>query len=119
MVDETVFGLKKTKIYSASKFCPNLQSGLYQVNGISVRTFEIACCGRLPFSEPQPDLSRFFEIGEEVVTFEGVEDLKREIDYYLSHPDELERMGERARRRVLADHTYQHRMREMLEIVLN
>ena len=119
MIREPVYGLKKTKIYSASQICPNLQSGRYQVNGLSVRTFEVACCGRLPFSEPQPDLGRFFEIGEEVVSFEGPDDLKRKMDYYLARPDEMDRMGERARQRVLAEHTYEHRMRQMLEVVLS
>ena len=119
MIKETVFGLKKTKIYSATPICPNLISGLYQINGISVRSFEVACCGRLPFSEPQEDLKRFFEIGNELVTFNGPGDLKAKIHYYLSHPDEMERKAECARQRVIAEHTYQHRMQELLEIVLD
>ena len=119
MVKETVFGLKKTKIYSATPICPNLHSGLYQVNGISVRTFEVACCGRLPFAEPQVDLTRFFDVGNEVVTFNNPEDLKSKIDYYLSHPDEMEKMAERARQRAVSEHTYYHRMKELLEIVLS
>ena len=118
-IKETVFGLKKTKIYSAAKICPHLQGGLYQVNGLSVRIFEIACCGRLPFTEPQQDLTNFFEDGEEVIIFKNPEDLKQKIEYYLSHLDEMERMAERARQRVLAEHTYKHRMKKMLEIVLN
>lgn len=118
-IKEIVFGLKKTKIYSASRVCPNLHGGMYQVNGISVRSFEVACCGRLPFCEPQEDLKRFFKIGEEVVTFNGPEDLAAKVDYYLSHPSEMERMAERARQRALSEHTYLHRMKELLGIVLN
>jgi len=117
-IKETVFGLKKTKIYSATPICPNLISGLYQVNGISVRGFEVACCGRLPFCEPREDLKRFFDIGSEVVTFDSPGDLKSKVAYYLSHPDEMERMAERARQRVISEHTYVHRMKELLEIVL-
>jgi len=116
MVPETVFGLKKTKIYSATSICPSLQSGLYQVNGISERPLEIACCGRAPFSEPQPDLSRFLEPESEVILFSGPEDLARKVDSYLRRPDELDRIGERARQRVLAQHTYRHRLSELLAV---
>lgn len=118
MVRETVFGLKKTKIYSATSICPNLQSGVYQVNGISERPLEVACCGRAPFSEPQPDLNRFLEPGEEVILFESPDDLARKVADYLRRPDELDRIGERARQRVLAEHTYHHRVRELLEVSL-
>ena len=89
-----------------------------RVNGLSGRTLEVACCGRLPFCEPQPDLSLFFEVSEEVVTFDSPDALWRKVNYYPSHPDEMERLGERARQRVLADHTYRHRMQELLENVL-
>jgi spore maturation protein CgeB len=118
MVRETVFGLKKTKIYSATSICPNLQSGLYQVNGISERPLEVACCCRAPFSEPQPDLERFLEAGDEVVVFNSPEDLEQKVAEYLRRPDELDRIGQRARQRVLAEHTYHHRLRELLEVSL-
>lgn len=115
---ETVFGLKKTKIYSATPICPNLQSGHYQVNGVACRPFEVACCGRAPFSEPQPDLERFFEPGEEAIVFQDAHDLRRKVDYYLSHPDELDRIGERARQRAVSEHTYRHRMQRLMEVVV-
>jgi spore maturation protein CgeB len=118
MQEETVFGLKKTKIYSASVICPNLQSGLYQVAGISERPLEVACCDRAPFSEPQVDLSRFLEVGEEVITFQGPDDLRSKVDHYLKRPGELERIARRARQRVLAEHTYRHRMQHLLEVAM-
>jgi spore maturation protein CgeB len=118
MSNETVFGLKKTKIYSAVPVCPNLQSGLYQVSGVSVRIFEVACCGRLPFSEPQPDIMHFFQLGEEIEIFDNPVELRKKVAYYLKHLDELDRIAECARQRVLAEHTYKHRLKEMLEIVI-
>ncbi len=116
-VRESVFGMKKTKIYSATPICPNLQSGHYQVNGISERPLEVACCGRAPFSEPQPDLVRFLEAGEEVIVFRSPDDLRAKVEAYLKQPGELDRIGERARQRVLQRDTYRHRMAELLEVV--
>jgi spore maturation protein CgeB len=118
-VPETVSGLKKTKIYSATPICPNLQSGHYQVNGVTCRVFEVACCGRAPFSEAQPDLERFFDPGDEVIVFENADDLKQKVAYFLAHHDELERIAERARQRAVSEHTYRHRMQQLMEIVLD
>ena len=118
-VPETVSGLKKTKIYSATPICPNFQSGHYQVNGVACRPFEVACCGRAPFSEAQPDLGFFFEVGEEAIVFEDAHDLRKKVDYFLAHPDELDRIAERARQRAVSEHTYRHRMQQLMEIVLD
>ena len=116
---ETVFGLKKTKIYNATTICPNYQSGLYQVNGISPRIFEIACAGKLPFSEPQPDIKKFFNVGDDIVLFNSPEELRKKIDYHLKHMDETERMAERARQLVLSRHTYRHRAEQILNTVID
>ena len=116
---EPVYGLKKTKIYNASRISVNLQGPRFQVNGLSVRVFEVAACGGFSITEPKPDLAYFFQPNEEVATFEDVDDLKRKVDYYLSHPDERERMAIRARDRALAEHTYRHRVQRILDITLN
>jgi hypothetical protein len=111
--DEPVHGLKKTKIYNAAKIVVNLQSTTYQVDGITCRPFEVAACGGFCLSEPKKDLSTFFTPGEDIVTFEDDADLRRQAAYYLGHEDERRAMAARARARVLREHTYEHRAREI------
>ena len=50
--------------------------------------------------------------------FTDAEDLGRKVAYYLGHPEELERIAERARQRAVSEHTYRHRMRQLLETVV-
>ncbi|MBI5057052.1 MAG: glycosyltransferase [Nitrospirae bacterium] len=109
------------KIFNASKININLHSSTYH-NGINPfgdfvnpRTFEIAACGAFQLVDSRSELADLFEAGKEIIVFEGLEDLKQKITYYLDNPAERESIAESAKQRVLRDHTYEHRMVEMLE----
>ncbi len=109
------------KIFNASKININLHSSTYH-NGINPfgdfvnpRTFEIASCGAFQLVDNRSALADLFEIGDEIIVFKDLEDLKQKIAYYLDNPAERERTAERAKQRVLREHTYEHRMGEMLE----
>jgi len=113
--DETV------KIFNASKININLHSSTYH-NGINPfgdfvnpRTFELAACGAFQLVDRRAELETLFESGNEIVVFENLEDLKHKIDCYLNNPAERERTAENAKQRVLKEHTYEHRMGEMLK----
>jgi spore maturation protein CgeB len=77
----------------------------------SVRLFEAAACAVPVISDRWGGLDRFFVPGEEVL----VVDDERDVVRYLAQVGEEERreMGERARRRVLAEHTAAHRAEEL------
>jgi len=66
-----------------------------------------------------PGLERDFTYGEHFASykFNDWDGLYRQIDYYLDHPDERERIVAAGHEHVKAHHTYAHRMREMLRIV--
>jgi spore maturation protein CgeB len=109
-----VHGVLKTRIYNATRVNVNLQSVSYQLDGVTCRPFEVAACGAFCISEARADLSRFFKLDEEMVAFRDADELRRKIGYYLSHPDEAREMAARGRARVLAEHTYEHRARQVI-----
>jgi len=113
----TVYGMRKTKIYNAAKIMLNLQSVETQVNGISCRPFEVLACGSFCLTEYKPDLERFFKVGEEIVAFHDLEDLRAKIDHYLTHDDERQAIADRGRKKVLANYTYRQIMCHMLSTV--
>jgi spore maturation protein CgeB len=114
---EPIHGLKKTKVYNATAVNVNLQSVSYQIDGVTCRPFEIAACGCFCLSEPKKDLALFFAPGEEIVTFEGVRDLRQKAAYYLAHEDERREIAQLARARALREHTYEHRARQVAAAV--
>jgi spore maturation protein CgeB len=63
------------------------------------------------------DLLRHFENGKDLVIFEGKDDLLRKADYYLEHEEERRKIAENGYCKVKAFHTYDHRLREMFDVL--
>jgi spore maturation protein CgeB len=88
------------------------------VDGSSTcRPFELASAGAAIVSNPQAGLERWFEPGREVVV---VEDADRALEAYhalLDDPGTAAEIGMRARERVLDEHTYAHRARQVLRLL--
>ena len=62
------------------------------------------------------ELPGLFTPGEEVVTYRDVEELGRQLDHYLAHPDEAREIGHNAQRRALKEHTLRHRVEEIIAV---
>lgn len=113
-------------IYNAAKINLNLHSSTfhYGINPegdfINPRTFEIAACKGFQLLDQRSDLINLFNIGEELIVFNTLDELKDQIDYYLKYPDIRNRIASLSYERVLNEHTIEHRMQEMLlHIFLN
>ena len=63
------------------------------------------------------DLRDLLKPGEEIVAYRDLGELRRQLDFYLAHPEEARAIGANARRRALAEHTLRHRIEEMLTAV--
>ncbi|MDR6225277.1 CgeB family protein [Desmospora profundinema] len=79
------------------------------------RTFDIAACRAFQLLDYRRDLGRFYKIGEEIVCFKGMNDLKKKIDYYLIHEAERKKIASRSYHRTLKEHSYTARLRILLE----
>jgi spore maturation protein CgeB len=77
----------------------------------SVRLFEAAACGTPVISDHWEGLETFFGIGREILVARTAEDT---LSFLREMSDEeRRRIGERARARVLAEHTAAHRAAEL------
>jgi spore maturation protein CgeB len=81
------------------------------------RTFEISGCGVLQLTDVREDLPNFYIPGEEIVTYSSPEELKYKIDYYLRHEEERQQIALRGLIRTLREHTYEHRLVQLLQTV--
>ncbi|AYO29931.1 hypothetical protein D2962_04315 [Biomaibacter acetigenes] len=81
------------------------------------RTFDISAAGGFQIVDYREDLERFYKIGEEVVVYDGIDDLINKIQYYLKHDDERTKIAEKAYQRTLKEHLFTNRLGKMLEIV--
>jgi spore maturation protein CgeB len=76
---------------------------------IKGRNFEVPGCGGFLLTERVPHLERYFELGREVAVFDGPDDLIEQVRHWTEHEDERARVADAGYRRVLAEHTYDHR----------
>ncbi|MBU0515701.1 MAG: glycosyltransferase [Proteobacteria bacterium] len=111
------------KIYNATRVNLNLHSAV-DVGGVdpegdfvNPRTFEIAACGGFQLVDRRTLLTEFFEPDREIAVFRDLAELRAKLDHYLAHPEERRRLAEAGRQRVLAEHTYGHRMERMLATI--
>ncbi|SDD30401.1 spore maturation protein CgeB [Paenibacillus sp. UNCCL117] len=82
------------------------------------RTFEIAGCGTLQLTDMRGDLPRFYTPDQEIVTYSSTEELKEKIDFYLAHEEARRAIALGALRRTMSEHTYSHRMAQMMRLLL-
>ena len=68
-------------------------------------------------SNYQEDYLRFFVPGEDFVYYESKRDLMEKIEYYLGHEDERRDIARRGHDKILADHTYEGRLQDIIDIV--
>ncbi|HWC14833.1 MAG TPA: glycosyltransferase [Actinomycetota bacterium] len=103
--------------YNAQRFALNVTRRDMVAAGYSpsVRLFEAAAAGVPVISDRWVGLEEFFEPGSDILIADGSED----VVAYLTEIDEQERpaIGERARQRVLNEHTPQVRAQQLLRLM--
>jgi spore maturation protein CgeB len=82
----------------------------------SARPFELAACGAAIVANPYDGMERWFEPGRELRVVSSAEEAIAAYRELLADAAEAEAMGARARERVLDEHTYAHRARQLLEL---
>lgn len=78
------------------------------------RPFELAAAGAAIVSSPHAGIERWFEPDAELLVVESAQEAAEAYRGLLADPAQAEAMGRRARERVLDEHTYAHRARELL-----
>jgi spore maturation protein CgeB len=83
----------------------------------SARLFELAAMGCCIVSNPVEGLGEWFEPGREIFAVHSAEEALATYRQLLTDEKERLEVGRRARERVLREHTYQQRARELVRIV--
>lgn len=110
------------KIFSASKivFHSHYQdpSGKIPCYQAAPRVYEALACGAFLVVDKQRDVLNIFNPGKDLAVFDDAKELRDLITYYLQHPREAKAIAEKGRKKVVAHHTYRHRIKEILDTVM-
>ena len=106
------------KVFNATAINLNLHSttgaGLDpQADFVNPRTFELAACGAFQLVDHRSQLRQFFS-EQEMVSFQDFGDVPGLVQQWLNDHAARQAMANAARAHVLSEHTYVHRMRDLL-----
>jgi spore maturation protein CgeB len=81
------------------------------------RLYEATGVGTFLITDWKMNLHEIFEPGKEVIAYRTPEECAELIQYYLEHEAERKAIARAGQERTLKEHTYYHRMQELVEIV--
>ena len=99
-----------------SSICLNISRTPHAATGgtSTTRVFELASLGACVVSNPHKGMDDWFQPRKEIMVL-GEDDHPQEVyDWLLGSPGLMHELGSRARDRVLAQHTYEHRAAELM-----
>lgn len=106
------------KVFHMSKInlnftIPNIYTGL------PLRMWDILGAGGFLMTNYQAELPDFFVENKDLVCFDGEKDLVEKTLYYLSHEEERKQIARNGHEKVKKFHTYQIRLKEIIETIEN
>lgn len=102
------------QVYGATAVNFNATS-LQMKAAVNQRVFDAPAAGGFVLTDFREQLAEVFTVGEEVACFGEPGEIPELVRYYLQHPVIRTRMTAKARTRVLAEHTYRHRVAALLD----
>ena len=90
---------------------PNIKSG------IPLRVWDVLGAGGFLMTNYQPELELYFELGKDLVIFENKRELVQKAAYYLEHEQERQKIAENGYKKVKRFHSYEQRIKEMMELL--
>lgn len=113
------WGLNMYRVLQKSKITLNRHGEIAENYANNMRLYEATGVGTLLITDAKHNLNDFFKVGKEIVAYRTADELVDLIRYYLSHDQEREEIARAGQQRTLREHTFFHRMKELLAMIDN
>ena len=113
-----VYNLQKSNVILRSKININ-NLHLAEVQSANARLFEINGSGGFQICSYSEIIKELYVEGEEIIMYKNSDELLAKVKHFLSSPAERGRIALNAQKRTISEHTYKHRLTELLKIVYN
>ncbi|MEW6075715.1 MAG: glycosyltransferase [Candidatus Omnitrophota bacterium] len=114
---QDIYREEVVKVYNASKIVLDIHTlfGREQaMYNVTPRVFEVPACRAFLLTNAIAQLSGLYDVGEEMVTYRSVDELKELIARYLNDDEGRCTTAQKGFARVRREHTYAHRVRTLL-----
>ncbi len=113
-----IWGEALILLYNTSKIVLNITNwDPARYGALNQRAFDVPATGAFLLTDYSPELEEHYRIGEEIVCYRDVDELKDKARYYLSHDTERDAIARRGYERALTLPTIRDRMEEVIRVV--
>jgi len=106
------------RAYRSAKVVLNVHHAQMR-EGPNMRTFEIPAAGAFQLTDYKIRMDELFDVGAELAVYRDADDVVATIERFLHDEPKRRSIIEAGRRRVEQDHTYEVRMRQLIDDTLN
>jgi spore maturation protein CgeB len=112
-----VWGEEHAKICKLSKIYLGFDAQPHVRKSMSERLYIAVGCGAFYMCQYIDGIEDVLETDKEIVTFKSEQEMIDKIRYYLKHDDLRKKIAEAGKQRVLKEHTYEVRMKDLIKII--
>jgi spore maturation protein CgeB len=84
---------------------------------VNQRVFDVSACDAFLLTDYQESLEELFEVGKEIIAYRDKGEIPELVRYYLKNADQRMAVAQKARKRVMKEHTYRHRLTSLIKFM--
>lgn len=113
-----LWGDALVRLYHTSKIVLNISAwDPQEYSGLNLRVFDVPATGAFLLTDYSAELETYYTIGEEIVCFRDIDDLRDKLRYYLTHDNERRAIAARGLARARTLPTVTDRVRSLIALV--
>jgi spore maturation protein CgeB len=92
-------------------------TSLQMATAVNQRVFDCPAAGGFLLTDAQSSLHALFDVETEVAAYSSMDECKELFRFYRANPNARRQIVERARKRILGEHTYTHRLHTIVALL--
>ena len=116
-IHPALWGLEMYQMMGGSRIVFNRHIDAAASYANNLRLYEVTGSGSLLLTDWKTNMSEIFSPGTECVTYRDTDECVRMAKFYLQNDEKREEIARAGHRRVIAEHTYEHRVGDLLRVI--
>lgn len=112
-----VWGLEMYKVLQRSLITFNIHEALLKGQVGNMRMFEASGVGTMILNDNGSNLSELFIPGEEIETYNSIDEAIEKANYFITHPREAIAIGKNAQQRTIKEYNYDNFILQLTTII--
>ena len=100
--------------YQAASIVINTHGSQTRLSGLNTRAFEVPASGAFQLMDYVPEMEPLLQPGHDVAVYRTPQEAGAVARDYLADPEARQRIARQGHERVMAEHTYKHRLQTLL-----